>query len=220
MMHSGITLHVLSLQKKDTALLSCFFLLTVLLATFSINVMAIKCWVNHEGITECGNKIPPEFAQQEYEKLNKSGGREVVRRAPTPEELDAMDKKKRQQKLEEKKRQERKQKDEFLLNTYHSMADLEKAREDKLKFLQSDINLINIQVDKLQKRLDKNVARVAVLEEQGREISPEQYEDIESIRSQIEKSIEVIKLKELQRKEIEKEFIAFIERYKILKSEN
>ena len=28
----------------------------------------MKCWTNNEGVRECGNSIPPEFAQKEHNK--------------------------------------------------------------------------------------------------------------------------------------------------------
>jgi hypothetical protein len=33
----------------------------------------IKCWKNHEGVRECGNVVPPEFAQEGHEEKSKSG---------------------------------------------------------------------------------------------------------------------------------------------------
>lgn len=57
--------------------------------TLSVPVQArIKCWTNNEGVKECGNKIPPEFAQKGHQELGKGGlVREKTERAKTDEEL-------------------------------------------------------------------------------------------------------------------------------------
>ena len=33
----------------------------------------IKCWTNSEGVRECGNTIPPEYAQKSHEEVSEQG---------------------------------------------------------------------------------------------------------------------------------------------------
>ena len=56
--------------------------------TLSASVQArMKCWTNNEGIKECGDTVPPEFAQKGHQELGKGGiVREETERAKTPEE--------------------------------------------------------------------------------------------------------------------------------------
>ena len=50
----------------------------------------IKCWKNHEGVRECGNVVPPEFAQEGHEEKSKSGRTIGAQgRAQSAEELAA-----------------------------------------------------------------------------------------------------------------------------------
>ncbi|MEW6647505.1 MAG: hypothetical protein AB1450_09925 [Pseudomonadota bacterium] len=50
---------------------------------------AIKCWTNKEGVRECGNVVPPEYAQKETRTVNERGITvEVKERAKTAEELE------------------------------------------------------------------------------------------------------------------------------------
>ena len=58
----------------------------VLLTTISGPASArFKCWTNHEGVRECGEKVPPEFAQQGHQEMSKQGvvvGKKERRGAP------------------------------------------------------------------------------------------------------------------------------------------
>ena len=50
----------------------------------------IKCWHNKDGVRECGNAVPPEYAQQQSEEKDKSGLTvKTQERAKTQEELEA-----------------------------------------------------------------------------------------------------------------------------------
>ena len=73
---------------------SSTILITILAVLPSLAVLpaeaAIKCWTNKDGVRECGNVVPPEFAQQGHDEVS-SGGvtRESTRRAKSLEELKA-----------------------------------------------------------------------------------------------------------------------------------
>ena len=48
----------------------------------------IKCWTNSEGVRECGNVVPPEYAQKGHREMSNQGIMiKEVARAKTPEEL-------------------------------------------------------------------------------------------------------------------------------------
>ena len=66
------------------------FLVALLMGAGTTAEAKIKCWKNNEGVRECGNVVPPEFAQQGHEEVS-SGGvkRESTGRAKSLEELEA-----------------------------------------------------------------------------------------------------------------------------------
>ena len=49
------------------------FLLFIAIVLTNNAIARIKCWTNNEGNRECGDKIPPEYTQQGYKELDKSG---------------------------------------------------------------------------------------------------------------------------------------------------
>ena len=64
-----------------------FLAITVLAFSGPANAR-IKCWTNQEGVKECGNTVPPEFAQKEHKEVSEQGVvMEEKERAKTEEEL-------------------------------------------------------------------------------------------------------------------------------------
>ncbi|MGH8595639.1 MAG: hypothetical protein ACREXT_03150, partial [Gammaproteobacteria bacterium] len=48
----------------------------------------IKCWTNKDGVQECGNAVPPEYAQQGHQEKSLSGMTiRTQSRAKSPEEI-------------------------------------------------------------------------------------------------------------------------------------
>jgi hypothetical protein len=52
----------------------CLFILNLLGFSIALPVEAdIKCWATRDGIRECGNTVPAEYAQQSHKELDKQG---------------------------------------------------------------------------------------------------------------------------------------------------
>lgn len=178
---------------------------------------AIKCWTNHEGVRECGNVVPPEFAQQGHETLNKQGlTTDTAEAAKTREELvaeraaaDAA----RKAEIEERRRE---QADRVLLDTFASVDDLELTRDGQVAHLDSQIRLVHGHLEKLQVSLDQMIERAAESERRGEMPSAEMIKNIESVREQIRENEEFIATKKLEQEEIRIRFDADISRFRAL----
>ncbi len=162
----------------------------IVLSTLSTPVLArIKCWTNNEGIRECGEKVPPEFAQKGHEEMSKQG---VVlkkkERARTTEELAEEARlaviAAEQKKLED----EQAKQDKILLDTFTSVADIETVRDDKLAVIESSITLTNKRNEKTQQDLDKRIQAAATAERAGNAPNEALLDDIKVLRARIEKN--------------------------------
>jgi len=103
----------------------------VLLALASGPAAAQKLykWVDENGQVHYGDKIPPEYANQDREVLNKQGlsvGREEG--AETPEEARAREEREKQAKAAA----DRAQRDRMLLATYQNVDEIEQLRARRL----------------------------------------------------------------------------------------
>jgi Domain of unknown function (DUF4124) len=104
-------------------------------------------WVDDQGVVHYGDTIPPQYAEQAHQMLNKQGV--VVGHADaqkTPEELAAAER----ERADALKRQ---QHDSFLIATYTSVKDIETLRDQRLDQLQGQRVAAEQYVENLQSRL-------------------------------------------------------------------
>ncbi len=206
------------MQRKGPAIA----LAAIFAVAFSSAVDAkIKCWKNSEGVRECGNAVPPEYAQEGHETLNKRGLTvDSKKAAKTVEELEAeraAQEKQRQLALEEKKREQR---DRVLLDTFASEDDLVLTRDGQIAHLDSQIRLTQSHIDKLQNNLDQMIERAAEVERRGETPSEEMIKNIDNVRGQIEENETFIATKAREQTEIRSRFDADIERFRELKQQS
>ncbi len=179
----------------------------------------MKCWTNNEGVRECGDRVPPEFAQQGHEEIGKGGlVREKTERAKTPEELAE---EARLAKIEEEKlkaEEQRQLQDRILLETFATEQDIERARDDRITAVDATIKLTQARNEKIQVDLDKRIAKAAADERAGKTPSKALLKDIDSLKRQINNNKDFMDNKRKEQEEIRQKFALDIERYRELKS--
>ena len=198
--------------------------LLVLLALAGLtNIMAaggarMKCWTSHEGVRECGDMVPPEYIQQGYMEIDKEGiVRDVKERAKTPEELAearrlaALEAAKRRQKEKQQTR------DRVLLQTFSSVSDIERARDDRVSALEAAIKMAGVRSENIRLKLNDYIKRAADSQRMGKTPAPALLEDIEALRGQIENNVRFIAEQRVEQEQIRQAHALDIERYKRLK---
>jgi len=106
-------------------------------------------WVDDQGVTHYGDRIPPEYAAQEQHIIN-SQGVEISH-------LDAQ-KSAEQVAAEEQKKldaEQRLSRDRNLLNTYVSVQEIERLRDQRLSLVADQIKVTNQFLDALNGRMKK-----------------------------------------------------------------
>ena len=106
-------------------------------------------WVDEKGVTHYGDHIPPEYATQERQVINKQGVE--IRRLEaqkTPEEMAAEE----QKKLEVEQSQNR---DRNLRNTYGSVQEIERLRDQRMTLLSDQIKVTSQFLEVLNGKLKK-----------------------------------------------------------------
>lgn len=198
---------------------SVLFLMLALLAMPGAAQTGIKCWTNSEGVRECGNVVPPEYAQKGHEELSDRGiKKREVEAAKTPEELAA--ERRESQEREERERLTQKQaaRDRVLLATYTSSRELDLALEDKLAVLDSRISLTRNHIEKYRQNLELLRGKAAREERSGGGVSDKVKEDIAQVERQIQKSEEFVADREEEKAELRHQHAADQERFEKLKS--
>lgn len=106
-------------------------------------------WVDEQGLVHYGDSVPPEYATQEQHIINGQGVEIAHLDAQkTPEQLAAEDQKKAAA-IEQEHR------DQNLLNTYVSLQEIERLRDQRLALLADQMRLTNQFIDMANGRLKK-----------------------------------------------------------------
>ncbi len=201
-------------------LLSSFIIILSLSGlTLSASVQArMKCWTNSEGVRECGDTVPPEYAQKGHEEIG-SGGlvRDTTERAKTKEELAEQARLDAIQAEKDRALAEQKKKDDILLKTFSNVEDIERARDERLTALEASIKLTQARSEKIQHDLDKRIQTAAAAERAGKKPSEELLNDIESLKRQIKNNDSFIEGKRAEQEEIKESHAKDIEHFKKLK---
>ena len=180
----------------------------------------IKCWTNKEGVRECGTSVPPEYAQQGHETLNKQG--QVIgetKRALTKEEIAEKEKQAAIEREKKQAEEERQRKDKILLDTYTKVEDIEKVRDDNIRVIESRITLTKSRVEKTQADLDKRIQTAANAERDGKKPNEALLKDIDTLRKRIKINQEFIDEREQEIKDVRASYDADIKRFKELVNE-
>jgi hypothetical protein len=106
-------------------------------------------WVDDQGVTHFGDQIPPEYATQEQHIIN-SQGVEIkhLEAQKSPDQLAAEEQKR-------KDAEDRQNSDRNLLNTYVSVQEIERLRDQRLDLLADQIKVTNQFLDTLNGRMKK-----------------------------------------------------------------
>lgn len=178
----------------------------------------IKCWTNNEGVRECGNRVPPEYAQQGHQELSERGmvidEQEAVK---TREELEQEARRAEQLAEEEREREELVRRDKVLLATFSTVEDIEIVRDQRLGAIEASIKLARKRTEIIQADLDKRIQAAAQAERAGKTPNEALLQDIESLRRQINNNNDYIEEKLSEQEATRVEYEANIERFRELK---
>jgi hypothetical protein len=200
-------------------LVTLVLITALLLLAGQASARNIKCWINKNGIRECGRSVPPEYSQTRIEIVNERGlVVDVIEAAKTPEELAIEKEREELRRLREEERKERARLDSILLNTYTTERDLILARDTNIKAAQGQIDISKGNLKLLQTNLVELQEQAANHERAGRKPPAQLIEEINSLKAQIKKKSQIIESKEIALKEMEARFATDLKRFRELKS--
>ena len=173
-------------------------------------------WVDEQGVTHFGDHIPPEYAAQEQHIVNSLGVEtEHIEAQRTPEQMAA----------EEKKKFEAEQKanrDKNLLNTYVSVSEIERLRDQRLALLSDQIKVTGQFLEILNGRMKKlrvtsQRFRPYSSDPKAPPMSDQVAEDLVRVDNDIHTQEENLREKRSEEATMSKQFESDIARFKELK---
>ncbi|HWJ35881.1 MAG TPA: DUF4124 domain-containing protein [Steroidobacteraceae bacterium] len=200
------------------------FCAVLLLATSSFpagaaatNSRKLYKWVDEQGVTHYGDHIPPEFATQEQHVINSQGVE--TERIPAQGTAD-------QAAAEEQRKNDAEQKasrDKNLLNTYGSVTEIERLRDQRLALLADQIKVTGQFLEILNGRLKKLRATGMYFKPYSSDpkappMSDQFAEDLVRVGNDIRTQQENLREKRSEEANMSKQFESDIARFRELKS--
>jgi len=191
----------------------------LLASSFSVQAKTYK-WVDDNGQMHFGDKIPPKYIVKEHYELNEQAV--VIKHkdaAKTPEqkaEARRLERERKKVALVEKKK---KQRDRVLLDTYTTERDLIVARDSRLDAVDAQIQLAVSIIKAANNKIESMGKQVTQIKASNREIPPDLYNRIENEKQQVSVQSKVMGNHKKRRDEISTQFNNYIERFKVLKTE-
>ena len=204
----------MSISKVTLTVTTLIFISMGLLVLSTPAQARIKCWENSDGVRECGETVPPEYAQKSHREISNQGiTLEESAKVKTEEERSEEEHLLAIQKEEEAKKAEAETQDKILLDTYSNTDDIQMTSDGKVAALESTIHLANTRNEKIQSALDKRTAAAAAEELAGKQPSEELLKDIRSLKRQVKNNDKFIADKRLEQEETRKEYANKIDRF-------
>lgn len=176
-------------------------------------------YTNLEGNVVIDDRVPIEYAGAGYEVINAKGAvLDVVPRKMTEEERAARAAAEQQEQEAETARKEAYERDKNLLLRYSSVADIEAARKRSLGELQIRISILKSNRSALKQKLENLQSQAADLERRGSEVDIKLLNAMDDQRSELLGTEENIASRELEYREIARQFDNDIARFKELQN--
>ena len=213
----------MNISKKSLLAIITPSLITLGLIALGLMVLSlpaqarIKCWENSDGVRECGERVPPEYAQKSHKEISSQGiTLEESERARTKEEIVEDEHLAAIQAEEDREKAEIEKQDKILLDTYSNTDDIQMTSDGKIAALESTIKLANKRNEKIQANLDKRTAAAAAAELAGKQPAEDLLKDIQSLQRQIKNNDKFVVDKRREQEEIKKEYADKIVHFKEL----
>jgi hypothetical protein len=204
---------------KMPLLRSLLPLLMLALASTPAAAQKLYKWVDKNGQVHYGDRIPPEYAEQDREVLNKQGlsvGREEG--AETPEEAKAREEREKAERIAE----EQAQRDRMLISTYQNVEEIEQLRARRLDQIDAQILIQEQSLTNLKARHAEQVKRASRFAPRNTDPKaapmPEgMAEDLERAESDIRTQQLNLEKRRQERAALNRQFDADVARYKELR---
>lgn len=194
-------------------------LATVSLASHAGGTKLYK-WKDKNGVVHYGTSIPPQYAQQKSEVLNAQGTVVKTIQAPkTPAQIAAEEKQKAAAKEQARQEAAQRQHDQVLLDTYTSVADMQRDMNSRISAIDSQINVTTSSISGLQSSLADYENRASRRTKAGKPVPADVQQKLDDLRDQLATNQKLLMQQEQKEQAIRSQFKADIARFKELQAE-
>jgi len=196
------------------------FFLLLLICALPAQAKMYK-WVDENGNTHFGDKIPAQYLTKGHEELNEQGaviGVQEEIKEETPEERQERFRLEQIKKEEEKKAEEQAKQDRVLLDTYTTESDLIASRKARLDAVDSQLQLSESITEDAKRKLDLTEKQITQLKASGKEVPQNILDKMHREEKQLHTYQEVAAGHQKRKQAINEQFDAYIKRFRELKA--
>lgn len=158
------------------------FALTLALTSTFANAEIYR-WVDENGKTHYGDKIPAKYAKTEQQKLNEQGLTvETRRREQTEDEREAAKREAEERKKQREKEAEQARYDAFLRSTYPTLGSLDRARDDRMAIMDGQVRNAEKSKADAQDALELLEQRAKKITDQNKPVPTKLQDQIDAFR--------------------------------------
>ena len=129
----------------------------------------VVCWTDEHGQRACGDRVPPQYSQKERQIFDAQG--RVVQTKPrekTADEVAAEEDAKKRAELLKVDEQKAHDYDRFLLTTFDSVQDIERARDERITILEGRTRMMQRSIDGNEQAIASQKRRIAALQKNNK----------------------------------------------------
>ena len=189
----------------------------ILLHTSTLSAGKVYRWVDDQGQTHYGDKIPQQYIKKERHELSPQGIKQsTTKAAKTSQQLAEEKRIKAEEAARQKVIAEKKQYDDMLLATFTTEDDLIRSRDGKHGALEGSIRLTEASLVRLHKNIDALHKKLAKVSDKQGDYATKLNNEIKETEKQILQQQTYIVNKKREQEKIITEFNKDIERFREL----
>jgi hypothetical protein len=175
-------------------------------------------WVDENGQTRYGDRIPPQYAKKSNKTLNKQGVVVKSKAAAKTKEQFAVEQRLAKVKAaQERRRQKQEHQDRILLDTFTNEDEMILTRDGKIEAIEAVIRVTKSRTEKIKQRLAQQELGAANLERSGKAVPQKLQQRIREARQQIRYNSDYISNRRKMQQAIREKFELDIKRFRTLK---
>jgi hypothetical protein len=199
--------------------LSTLLLAALLLAAPAASAERTFKWVDTQGNTHYGDRVPMQTAAKKRQEINEQGRTLKDYAEPGSQESIAQQKRLAAREYEKKQQtEEQLQRDKELLATYPTETDILIARDTELDAIEEFIRMTDIRIASLQKRLAELTAEASDYARRGKPVPEFVQHQTARIEDQINQNESIIGRKRAELETINQRYAAELTRYQSLQN--
>ena len=189
----------------------------LLLISAAASAANIVCWTDEHGARACGDRLPPQYAQQERQVLDHAGRVVQVKpRRKTEAELAAERARAEQLAAEKQRQAEQSAYDQYLLTTFNSVIELERARDSRLGTLDRRLQLAEESLGDTEKGIAELQQQIAEIKAEDRKVPVKVSQNLKNFEETLEANRQAVNKLHGERQSTVERYARDIARYQQL----